>query len=152
MSCQFDPLFKHNAEISRVKEGGEILSLQLASFCFTWVCIQYLNFNFIVHSNYFRSSSLILQIIFKMQICQYTLDFIQCISKFKYKLKITPIILWFSFLLLLFCVVSFFVKEQKVLMRNHLKNLILEWFNVFNSICPFSFVVYHITDVNHYNL
>lgn len=131
--------------------------MQLASFCFTWVHIQYLNFNFMTCSNYSNASSLILQIHFKMRNLPIYSQLHQCISKFKNKLKITPIILWFLFVvgfffLLLFCVISFFVKEQKVLMRNHPKNFIFVWFNVLNSNCPFGFQVYRITDVNHYNL
>lgn len=68
---------------------------------------------------------------------------------FKNKLKITSNILCFIFLLLLFCLASFFVK---VFMRNRHKNVIFVWFNVLNSSCPFGFQVYHSTEVNHYNL
>lgn len=146
LTCQFDPLLKHNTEISRVK-GGKILFLQLASFCFTWVCIQYLNFNFMSHSNYSNSSSLTLQINFKMKKIPIYSQFHQCSSKFKNKLKIAPIFLWFIFLLVLFC-----VKEQNVLRRNHLKNFTFVWFNVINSNFLFGFHAYHITEVNHYNL
>jgi len=83
-----------------------------------------------------------------MQNCQYTFDFNPVYFKVQEQVEnhtyfrvlllflsflLNNLFLCFIFLLLLFYVLSFIVKQQKVLMRSYHKSYRLVWFKVLNS-------------------